>query len=394
MASTHSDFVTGNTSVGRAVNGTNSSVNVNGTESGFPFYMKPIAFPPILVYMYIILTPIGMLNNSLTLAIFHRMPKKLLYTYLKGLAWVDLLFVCSVGVSAVYMWNGYTSDYVFCFIMCRIVMQLMWVCAKASTCITTLLAVERAIGVFFPFLMMRLNSVTTRVRYVLVVIAIVTLASQINTILVLLPTPYGDSFFCSWSPVTFSPLGLTLRLLNACVFDYVMPLLLLITNICLIIQLPVTRAARRKLQADGKQVMNSSVDHRITTMLICASLLCLVSNTPTTLLRLGKVPDNIYEDIRRFTDFVFVFERTAHFYMYVLMIDDFRRMVKSMVCCKPATDSLPDVVVTGSKQIVSDKYAASEKHAVNINDEKTIAEHHCATDAAVPMTPNSSLNIT
>ena len=382
MASTVMDSVTNNT-VGLALNGTNSSVNVNETRSGgYPFQIKPTGFPRIQVYMYIVLASVGVLNNSLSLRVFHRMSAKPLYTYLKGLALVDLLFVCSVGISAVYMWEGYTSDYTFCFILCHIVMQLLWASAKASTTITTLVAVERALSVLFPFLMIRLNFSSTRVRYVLVVVVIVTLASQIGTILMFTPVPYGDYFFCSWSSTFFTPLGQTLVLVNTCVFEYAMPLSLLITNICLIVQLPAARAARRKLQGDGTQSTNSSADYHITVMLISASLLSLVSNTPATLIRLLNVPQKMYRDIRLVADFFFVFERTANFYIYVLMIEDFRRTVKALVCCKPATASLPDTVVTGSEGVVSNKYTASDKAVMDIDNEKSTADHRSDADAA------------
>ena len=394
MASDLGAFVTGNTPVGLTVNSTNRSVNVNETTSQFFPQIKPTIFPRIQVYIYVVLASVGVLNNSMTLGVFHRMPAKPLYTYLKGLALVDLMFVFSVGVSTVYMWNSYTTDYTFCFIMCHIVMQLMWVSAKASTSITTLVAVERAVGVLFPFLMIRLNSSTSRVRYALVAVAIVTLASQIGTILMLPPTPYGDNFFCFWSSAFFTPLGQTLVLLNACVFEYAMPLLLLITNICLIVQLRVARTARRKLQADGKQIMKSSTDHHITALLISASLLSLVSNTPATLIRLLKVPGNIYGDIRLFADFFFVFERTANFYIYALMIKDFRRIAKALLCCKPATGSSPDTIVTGSEGVVSYKCTASDRHVPSILDEISLADRLSATEATVKTTKGASQNIT
>ena len=387
------DFVTWNASVELTANVTNSSVSANETASEFFPQMKPIGFPRIQVYMYIVLASVGVLNNSLTLRVFHHMPTKPFYTYLKGLALVDLLFVCSVGVATVYMWNGYTPNYTFCFIICHIVTQLMWASAKASTSIITLVAVERAVGLLFPFLMIRLNSSTTRVRYVLVVIAIVTLASHIGTMLMFPPTPFGDYFFCTWSPTFFTPLGQTLVLVNACVFEYAMPLLLLIINICLIVQIRVARTARCKLQADGKQLMNSSPDYHMTAMLIVASLLSLVSNTPATLIRLLNMPKEIYGDIRLFADFFFVFERTANFYIYALMIKDFRRISKALVCCKPTTGSFADIPMTGSEGVVSDKYAASDKPAENIDNEQSIVGRRSAAEVAVQANGGVALNV-
>ena len=79
------------------------------------------------------------------------MPKTPFFTYLKGLEFVDLIFVCCVGVFVSYMWDGYVSSFTLCFFICRISSQLLWTCVKASTMITTLVGLERVVSVLSPF---------------------------------------------------------------------------------------------------------------------------------------------------------------------------------------------------------------------------------------------------
>ena len=319
----------------------NATVAYNRTGIGSTFPITPSGFPRVQAYMYITLTLVGVVNNSLALWVLKHMPKKAFCTYLKGLASVDLIFVCCVGIFVSYMWDGYVSSFAHCFLICRISSQLLWACAKASTTITALVGVERVVSVLSPFTMLRFGS-TIRLRCILIAAVVCALAAQTGLMLMFRPTPYGDHYFCFWSPAFFTPLGQTLILVNAIVFEYSMPILLLLCNIILITQLAVARARTRRLQEGGGrsiQPRSANADYRMTLVLICASILSLVSNSPGTLIRILEIPRNIYGDLRLFSDFMFVFERTAHFYIYVAVNEDFYITAKALLFCKPVPNT-------------------------------------------------------
>ena len=331
---TDMDFFPQNDSAQWSSNATNGNMSQPGP--GFTFVITPSGFPRVQVYMYIVFAVMGVVNNSLTIKILHSLPKKPFYTYLQGLASVDLIFVSCAGIFVSYMWDGTVSTFAHGFFICRVSTQMLWACAKCSTTITAVVALERALSILFPFVMMRSNP-GWRVKYVLITIAVVVLASQCGIIAMFGPIPYGDEgFFCSWSPTFFSPLGQTLILINACLFEYAMPILLLLSNICLITQLAVSRARRGNLQAGENQSASSSADHHITLMLIGASILSLVSNTPATLIRLLKVPRNMYGGLRLFVDLLYVFERTANLYIYFAVNKEFRTAAKVLFVGKQA----------------------------------------------------------
>ena len=101
----------------------------------------------------------------------------------------------------------------------------------------------------------------------------------------------------------------------------------------------VARVRRNRLQ-DGSNPSihstNSPADYCITVILITASLMCFISNTPGTLLRLLEIPRNIYGDLRLLSDFMFVFERTAHFYLYLGVHKGFHTTAKTLLFGRPA----------------------------------------------------------
>ena len=310
------------------------TVIFNKTGIGHTAQITPSGFPRAQAYMYIILVFIGVVNNCFTLRVLKHMPKKPFFTYLQCLAFVDFIFVCCVGIFMSYMWDGYVSSFALCFFICRISSQLLWTCAKASTMITTLLGLERVVSVFSPFTMMRLNS-TIRVRCILIAAVVFALAAQIGLMMMFRPTPYGEHYFCFWSPTYFTPLGQTLILTNTIVFEYSMPIILLLCNVCLITQITVARVRRRKLLEGGNRPerFTSSADTRVTLVLISTSILSLISNTPGTVIRLLEIPRNMYGGLRLFSDIMFVFERTAHFYLYVAVHEGFRKTAKALIFC-------------------------------------------------------------
>ena len=333
-------------------------------QTGSSFSVTPSGFPRVQAYMYITLALVGVINNSFALWVLKHLPTKAFFTYIKGLASVDLIFVCCVGIFVSYMWDGYVSSFAHCFLICRISSQLLWVCSKASTTITALVGVERVVSILSPFTMLRLGS-TMRIRCVLVVAVVVAVVAQTGLMLMFRPTPYGDHYFCFWTPTFFTPLGQTLILANTIIFEYSMPILLFLCNIILITQLGVARVRRHKLQEGVERstqpLSSSAADHRLTLMLICASILCLISNTPGTLLRLlaQEIPRDVYGHLRLFSDFMVVFERTAHFYMYIAVNEDFRATAKALLFCKP----LPKIMNSSSTKVVS--HTSSKKGSVS-----------------------------
>ena len=380
---------------------TNDTNTYNQTDTGFIFQISPSGFPRVQVYMYIVLALVGIVNNCLTLRVLKHMPKKSFFTYLKGLASVDLIFVCCAGIFASYMWDGYVSSFAHCFLICRISSQLLWACAKASSTITALLGLERVVSVFFPLKMLRYSS-TIRARCALMTAIVFALGTQVGILLMFHPIPYGDDgYFCFWTPTFFTPLGQTIFILNTSVFEYAMPILLFLCNICLIVQLAVARTRTRKLQEGGNRALQSAspADYRMTLTLISASVLSLVSNSPATLIRLLEIPrDSRYNNLRLFADFMFVFERTAHFYIYAAVNEEFRRIAKALILCMPVSStkySSNKESASGSKNERIIKMTAIDNPALDICETNNEAGGDNKNDSITKMTAtdNPALDI-
>ena len=322
-------------------NSTSSTPGNGSVFAGGPpvFMFRPTGFPRVQTYAYFVIIVVGVFTNSLNLAVLRRMPRKPMFTYLKCLALTDLAFVICVAMLLPYVWNGTLASYMHCFIHCHIVSHLFWVCAKASSSITAALGIERTVATLFPLKTLKLSS-TRRVWVIFLIIVVLCLGAQSGLAVMINPTPYKDVYFCVWSPTFFGPLGQTILLVNAIIFEYTVPLILLACNLCLIVTLAVHKARRRSLFASESDPNANQVDHKMNALLIAMSILTLVANTPATLIRLVEIPDSIFSIVRVTSGILYVLDRAANFFLYCLVNDDFRAIAKCILLCSkgsPAT---------------------------------------------------------
>ena len=332
----------------------NSTSPVPGNDSFFAggppvFMFQPTGFPRVQTYAYFVIIVVGMFTNSLNLAVLRRMPRKPMFTYLKGLALTDLTFVICVAMLLAYVWNGTLPSYTYCFIHCHIVAQLFWACGKASSSITVVVGVERTVSTLFPFKTLKLGS-TRRVWVTIFIIVALCLGAQAGLAVMMHPVPYHDVYFCVWSPTFFGPLGQTILLVNAVIFEYTVPLILLACNLCLIVILAVHKARRRSLFASQSDAQTSQVDHKMNALLIAMSILTLVANTPTTLIRLVEIPDSIFSIVRVTSGILYVLDRAANFFLYCLVNADFRAIAKDILICGKGSHAT-GTAYTGKKKL-------------------------------------------
>ena len=323
----------------------NSTSSVPGNSSvsdGFPWFIfQPTNLSMAQAYVYIVCVVVGVFTNCLNLVVLHRMPRKPVFIYLKGLALTDMMFGISMAMLIAYIWNETPPSYTYCFIHCHIVAQLLWACAKVSSSITVAIGVERIVSTLFPLKALKLAS-TRRVWVTIFIIVVLCLGAQAGLAIMVNPIPYDDVYLCVWSPTTFTPLGHTILLVNAIIFDYTVPLILLACNLCLIVTLAVHKARRRSLFASQSHSHGNQVDHKMNALLIAMSVLTLVGNTPTTLIRLVEIPESIFRVVRIMSNILFILDRVANFFLYCLVNAHFRAIAKDILFCgksSPTTDS-------------------------------------------------------
>lgn len=331
------DYINGNH------NYTNTSLNnISATKQSAATRVNP--FPRVQVYVYIILITVGVLGNSLNLLVLRRMPNTLFFKYIRCLSVVDMGHLLSVTALIYNMWVGYTMSRVYAVMVCRVLMPLMWACADAGTMLTTVIALERVLGSCFP---LKVNNSPKSVRALLftVVVFLVSVVFQIVIALLLYPKavqlPFATIYFCVWAAEFYTEMGQAFILVKACIFEYIMPLLLLVLNIVLIIAIARIRAIRKNL-FEGTSENNP--DFGINIVLILLSFKSLLANTPATLIRVIAIPTDIYRPLRVTADILYTFDRASNFLFYLLVNSQFRSHAANFVTCS----SEPSDIITRS----------------------------------------------
>lgn len=343
------------------VNGTiNNSLSPTGSENGGTHLLDPASTPKLdnvtLVFvagLIPLLAVFGALGNILSLVVLvhHRM-RSTTNLCLAALAVSDLLLLLHSFTFSAFQIYGLRNPEeaqrlrVITYPVLGAYGSI--VCARITTWLTTVLAVERCIAVYFP---MQAKAINSRKGTLLAIVMI-----YIITAVAFLPSALQYRVLYQQGPANttvpklgFSTLGQKKEVMvpysNAVnvMFRFVPLVVLIVVNALIIAAIRRTGVLRRNMSWNRGQVV-SQEQNRITIMLLTVSGVFLVCTLPGALntivsrsmqeySRLGR-DSNLYFTISSVTYFLETLNSSVNFIIYMVFSTKFFRTYQEIFCCR------------------------------------------------------------
>nr|KAG5702897.1 hypothetical protein BaRGS_034670 [Batillaria attramentaria] len=305
-----------------------------------------VALIPLLVLF-------GVVGNVSSLAVLvqHRM-RSTTNMCLAALAVSDLLLLLHSLTFAVYQMYG-LSDPAGAWRVRKITYPILGaytniVFARITTWLTTMLAVERCIAVYFPIKAKAINSrrgTLLAIILIYVVTALAFLPTFLQYKVIYVTTPQNTT-----KPVmTYSALGQNKAftvpygyVLNV-LFRFIPIFVLIVVNTLIILAIRRTGVLRRNISLRDRQ--GGGVEqNRITKMLVAVSGVFLVCTLPGAVNTIASrsIPDycrlcpksNLYQAISTVTFFLETLNSSVNFVIYMVFSRNFKRTYQEMFCCQ------------------------------------------------------------
>ena len=190
------------------------------------------------------------------------------------------------------MWVGYSTDFIYSTLICKLFMPLMMILGNTGTLYTCLIALERVLLSWYPLKFMKHGSShrpTITAFCCFLICALLHTGSIVMLDSYSLDLGFTVIYFCKWSDMYYKLSGKSLIILSAVIFDYTLPVFLLILNSVLIVSLFRIKSERRKL-FESMPANVRVTEYGRNALLLIIGIKTILANLPTTLTRLIDVP--------------------------------------------------------------------------------------------------------